>query len=214
MAKIVAILNSKGGSGKSTIATNLARGLQMEGRDALIVDTDPQGTTQDWSELHGGDSRQPAVVGVTKAALKQHLDKLGTAFDIIVIDGAAKLQETIVAAMKVSDLVLMPVRPSAADLWAVEDLVELIKTRQEVTGGKPKAAFIVSQKITGTNLAAEISGVLEGYAVPTLNSRTAQRVAYAEALSSGTTVLDMKPKGKAASEIREITKEVIALIDG
>lgn len=206
--RVIAVLNSKGGSGKSTLATNLARSIQLRGKDVLLVDSDPQGTARDWRDMQDEEDFPP-VVGMDRATLHKDLKKVSDSFDHIVIDGAARLQEIVASAVKASDLVLIPVQPSAADLWATEGLIELIQTRQQVTEGKPQAAFVVSRQIVGTTLAGEIGDVLEEYGVPMLEGRTSQRVAYTEALNLGLSVLDLNGAEKAASEIRMITDEVL-----
>lgn len=206
--RVIAVLNSKGGSGKSTLATNLARSIQLRGKDVLLVDSDPQGTARDWRDMQDEEDFPP-VVGMDRATLHKDLKKVSDSFDHIVIDGAARLQEIVASAVKASDLVLIPVQPSAADLWATEGLIELIQTRQQVTGGKPRAAFVVSRQIVGTTLAGEIGDVLEEYGVPMLEGRTSQRVAYTEALNLGLSVLDLNGAEKAANEIRMITDEVL-----
>jgi chromosome partitioning protein len=71
---------------------------------------------------------------------------------------------------------------------------------------------VISQQIVGTNLAGEIGGVLERYELPVLEGRLSQRVAFAEALSLGTTVLDTSPSSKAAAEVEEITEETLQLL--
>lgn len=212
MPSVVAVLNQKGGSGKTTIATNLARGLQLEGYRVLIADADPQRTATAWSDLRDGDSDLPPVVGVGASALEQDLDDVGAAYDLIVIDGAPALDSLNVKALKAADVVLIPVRPSGPDVWAGEGLVDLVRTRQDVTGGYPKAAFVVSQQIARTNLAEEIEEVLDAYKLPVLQGRTGQRVAFAEALSGGTTVMDLSGAPKAEEEIREITDDTLALL--
>ena len=211
MPTVVAVLNQKGGSGKTTLATNLARGLQLEGLDVMIADADPQGTASEWSALRPEDSDLPPVVGVKGSTIGE-LEDVGAAYDVVVLDGAPALDSPNVKALKAADLVLLPVRPSGPDLWSVEDLVELIHTRRDVTGGRPLAAFVVSQQ-RRTNLSAGIADVLDGYDVPVLDGRTSQRVAYAEALTTGTTVLDAAPSSKAASEIEEITDDVLDLLE-
>lgn len=208
---VIAVLNSKGGSGKTTISTNLAHGLQLDGRRVLLGDVDPKGTAAVWGDMQPDSSDLPPVVGLTKRTLDGHLGDVAAAYDVVVIDGAAKLQSITIAALKAADIVLIPVRPSAADLWAVDELVEMIQQRRELTGGSPRAAFVVSQQIVGTNLAGEMAEALEHFGMPLLEGRTAQRIAYAEALSSGTTVLGMKPSGKAAGEIRALTQDVLTL---
>jgi chromosome partitioning protein len=211
MLTVISVLGQKGGGGKSTLVTNLARGLQRHGRDVLIADTDPQGTASEWATLHPDGADLPPVIGVQGSALENHLGDVGSAYDVVMVDGAPALDSRNVKAVKASDVVLLPVRPSGPDLWSVEDLVDLIKTRQDVTGGCPVAAFVVSQQ-RQTNLAGEIADVLEEYDLPVLEGRTSQRVAYAEALSTGTTVLDVDPSGKAAAEIEKITGDVLVLL--
>jgi chromosome partitioning protein len=212
MPAVVAVLNQKGGSGKTTIATNLARGLQLEGLDVLIADADPQRTASEWGDLRDEDLDLPPVVGVNGPTIENDLQSIGAAYDVVVIDGAPALDSLNVKALKASDVVLLPVRPSGPDVWAGEELVDLIHTRRDATGGSPKAAFVVSQQVARTNLAGEIGEILDAYGLPVLDGRTGQRVAYAEALSVGTTVLDMAGASKAESEIREITTGVLDLL--
>ena len=116
------------------------------------------------------------------------------------------------SALKISDVVLIPVQPSAADIWGCSELAELIKTRQQVTS-KPKAAFIISRQIVGTRLAADIAEALQEFGMHIFDSRTSQRVVYVEALSRGSTVIDLEPRGLAASEVLSITDELRRFID-
>ncbi len=212
MGKVIAFLNSKGGSGKTTIATSCAHCLHQFGHKVLIVDTDPQGTALEWSDRQPENSDFPAVVGLDRPeALYNALPKVAPDFDFIIIDGVAKLEKISTSAIKVSDIVIVPVQPSGADIWGASDLVDFIKARQEVGEGKPASAFVVSRQIVGTNLASDIMEALQSYDLPVLNSRTSQRVAYTEALTAGTTVLDIEPHGKASDEIRAITEELLAL---
>jgi chromosome partitioning protein len=108
--------------------------------------------------------------------------------------------------------VLIPVRASGPDIWSSEDLLDSIQTRREKTTGTPRAAFVVCQQIARTNLASEIGDVLGAYALPTLDARTNHRIAYAEALSGGTTVLDMPGAEKAEDEIRQIAEQSLELL--
>jgi chromosome partitioning protein len=213
MPHVVAVLNTKGGAGKSTLATNLARAFQQDGHSVLIVDSDPQGTARDWRET-GGDIDLPAVFGVDRPTLDIDIPKIAHAFDVIVIDGAAKMTKMAVSAIKAADLVLIPVQPSAADLWAVNDLVDMIEARQQLTEGRPRAAFVINRQILGTRLAGGVDEVLASYGVPVLESRTSQRVAYSEAMAAGLTVLDYEPEGKAAEEIRNLYNELKEHLDG
>lgn len=208
MPSIIAVLNMKGGSGKSTVATNLARGLQDHG-SVCIVDADPQGTALRWDNANPDDADLPGVFAASMP-LDKRIPQLAQGWDYVVIDGAAKAKDRTRQSVQAADVVLIPVRPSGADIWASEWLVGVIRNRQRMSG-RPAAAFVISQQIVGTNLAGEIGGVLEQYEVPVLEGRTSQRVAYAEALSVGSTVLDMEPNGKAAEEVRTLTEETLEL---
>jgi chromosome partitioning protein len=90
--------------------------------------------------------------------------------------------------------------------------LDSIQARRETTGGKPQATFVVCQQIARTNLASEIGDVLGGYPLPVLDERTNHRVAYAEALSSGTTVMDMPGAKKAEAEIQRIAEQSLELL--
>jgi len=199
----------KGGTGKSTLATNLARGLQRHG-EACIVDADPQGTALRWSNAAPEDAELPPVVSVS-LPLDDRIPSVADGWDFTVVDGAAKAKDRTRQCVEVADAVLIPIRPSGADIWASEWLVSVVKGRRQQTG-KPAAAFVVSQAIVGTNLAGEIEEVLERFELPVFDGRTSQRVAYAEALSLGKTVLDTDPSGKAAAEVERITEETLQLL--
>ncbi len=213
MTYVVALLNPKGGAGKSTLSSNIARCLQLNGFNVLVADSDPQGTLRDWRQADQ-ENKQPSVVGVDRPNLHKDLPKLASSFDFVIIDGAAKLQEMVASSVKAADIILIPIQPSAADVWGCRDLISLIQARQEVTDGKPKTAFIINRQIKNTNLAVDIMKVLEEFKLPIFKARTTQRVIYAEALSTGTTVLDVEADGQASVEIKNIVQELLELING
>ena len=203
--KVVAVLNQKGGSGKTTIATHLARAFQLDGNDILLVDSDPQGSARDWAAVR--EDQPVPVIGIDRPTIERDLKSVAQK-DLVVIDGAPQAAELAVSAIKAADFILIPVQPSPYDIWAAADLVELIKTRIEVTDGKLAAAFVVSRAIKGTKLGTEVTDALLGYGLPVLEARITQRVSFPTTAAEGTTVLDTEPTGDAAHEIRRLAKEV------
>ncbi|WP_139686262.1 ParA family partition ATPase [Vibrio tasmaniensis] len=207
MSNIIAILNPKGGAGKTTIALHLARALKEYGT-VLLVDSDPQGSARDWAEQGGGNSFP--IVGVDRAgALKSTIKQLANGYEWIVIDGAAKLEEMAAHAVSSADLVIIPIQPSPLDLWACESLVSQIKQRQIITDGVPTAAFQISRAKKGTNLAKEVRKVVADYDLPLLDGNIYDRTIFAKALSDGITALDMEPDSSASFEIKHMTKQII-----
>ena len=213
MAYVVAVLNSKGGSGKTTLTTNLGGSLHRRGFSVLIVDSDPQGTARDWHHAQPEETDLPAVIGMDRPTLHKDLAGIARPYDFVLIDGAARLENMVASALKAADFVLIPVQPSGYDLWAVTDLVDLLKTRQEVTDGKPQVAFVISRQILGTHLASEASDAVAALGFPVFEARTTQRVAYAEAGQSGLTVFEFDAKSKAATEIDAITTELLTSLN-
>ena len=209
MSYVIAVLNPKGGCGKTTLVTNIARALQGEG-SVIILDTDPQQTAGDWAEKSPED--YPAVAFVKGASLRKQVPKFRDMFDIVVIDGAASLGEVTAESVRVADLILIPVQPSLPDIWATADLVDAVKTRRMITEGKPDAAFLISRQSANTRMSRGVEIPLKEFGIPVLSSRTSNRVAFAEAISAGMAVTDYEPAGKAAEEIISITQELKEVI--
>jgi chromosome partitioning protein len=203
--RVIAVLNQKGGSGKTTIATHLARALQLAGKDVLLVDSDPQGSARDWAAVR--DDQPVPVVGIDRPTIDRDLKSIAKK-DFVVIDGAPQAADLAVSAIKAADFILIPVQPSPYDIWATSDLVDLVKQRIEMTDGRLKAAFVVSRAIKGTRIGAEVTDTLEGYELPILAARITQRVSYPTTAASGTTVLDTEPDGDAAAEVRAVMDEI------
>ena len=206
----MAMLNQKGGSGKTTIAINLAHAFQRLGDDVLIVDADPQGTARDWSDS-SVEGICP-VVGLDRESLARDLPAVAQPYDWVVIDGPPQLAGISAAAVRVADVVLIPVQPSPYDIWSCADLVDILDARRTVTDRLPHAAFVVSRAITNSKLSNQISDALEAYGLPVLKSRTTQRVAYPTTAADGHTVFS-DPSSLASQEIEAIREEVEAMLN-
>ena len=208
---VIAVLNPKGGCGKTTLATNLARALHDRGLKTLLVDSDPQGSAADW---HAAREDNPLpFLAYGKPENFKALPGIAQPYAYVLIDGAAKLEGMIAAALKVSDSVLIPVQPSPYDIWAVADLVDLIKARQEVMEGKPKVAFVISRAIKRTVLSREVLTALSEYPFSVFAASTMQRQSYPRTAAEGKSVFEDGSK-EAAGEISAITDELLRLVNG
>jgi chromosome partitioning protein len=203
--KVIAVLNQKGGSGKTTIATHLARALQLDGAGVLLVDSDPQGSARDWAAVQ--EDNPVTVVGIDRPTIDRDVKNVARV-DYVVVDGAPQAADLAVSAIKAADFILIPVQPSPYDIWATADLVDLVKQRIEVTDGRLQAAFVVSRAIKGTRIGGEVTEALAGYELPVMDTRVTQRVIYPGTAAGGTTVLDSDPDGDAAREIRALMAEI------
>lgn len=202
----IAVLNQKGGAGKTTIATHLATALMRAGHDILLVDSDPQGSARDWAAVR--EDQPVPVVGIDRPTIGRDLKNL-VRKDYVIIDGAPQAADLAASAIKAADFILIPVQPSPYDIWATAELVDLVKQRIEITDGKLQAAFIVSRAIKGTRIGTEVTEALHGYELPILESRITQRVIYPTTAASGTTVFDKEPKGAAALEMESLATEIL-----
>ncbi|AFZ28311.1 ATPase involved in chromosome partitioning (plasmid) [Cylindrospermum stagnale PCC 7417] len=204
----IAILNQKGGSGKTTVSIHLAHALKLKGYRVLLVDTDPQGSSRDWAAARNGEAPF-SVMALDRPIIHKELPKLAQGYEYVLIDGAPRVSDLTRSAIMAVDFVLIPIQPSPLDIWAVHEVVELI---QEAKIYKPdlSAAFLVNRKVVNSSIAREVSEVLQQYPFPVLNAQISQRVVFAECLNSGSTVLETAPKSAAADEVRAVCEEILA----
>lgn len=202
---VIAILNPKGGSGKTTLATNLAAHYLRQQRRVLLIDADQQASAREWHAARD-DEGLPLVALDTEASLR-NVRQVAGSYEMAIIDGAAKLEKLLGPAIAQADAILIPVTPSPYDIWAVADLVELIKARQEVTNGRPRAAFVISRAIKNTRLSREVVEAALEHGLPIFAAGTTQRQGYAATAADGHSVVD-GGHPDAAAEIEAIAAEL------
>jgi len=204
--KVISFLQEKGGAGKTTMATNVSRGLRLRGYRVLLGDSDPQGSTRDWNETNQGTL--VPVVGLDRETLPVDIKSLMDGYDFVIIDGAPQLTKMSAAAIKCSDIILVPVQPSPYDIWASLDLIEIIKSRQSVSHDKPEAAFVISRVIKNTKLSKEVNDSLMEYGICVFDSFTSQLVSYPTSASEGKSVYESPIWAQAKGEIESIIDEL------
>lgn len=194
----IAIISQKGGAGKTTLALHLAAAAQEAGAVALIVDTDPQATASQWAAWRKDappeviDSPPPRLAAKVAAALDQGAD-------LVVIDTPPHADSAARAAVEVADLVLIPCRPSAFDLAAIQTTAKLVQLLR-----KPAFVVFTAGPPNAPRIYQEACELVASYGTPACPVILADRAAFRHASAEGQTVLEVEAKGKAAEEVRAI----------
>lgn len=210
---LIAIVNQKGGVGKTTLATNLACAF-ADCEPTLLLDCDPQRSATAWYSMNAHDRSRLRIAQANPRNLANQARDGRTYFDWTVIDGPPGITQTNSQAIRAADLVVIPCKPRVWDLWACEDIVSAIQRRQQTARGQPAATFVISMSRPRTRFSSGIDSALARLDLPILNARTTERESYAVAASAGTTVLDGKDPTASrqitniASEIKEICHDV------
>ncbi len=204
---IVSIQNQKGGVGKTTLAIHLSHALSMMPAKVLLVDADPQGSARDWATARK-DEPPFTVIGLDRPTIHRDLPSMAKNYDHVVIDGPPRVSELARSAIAAADLVLIPVQPSPYDVWAAQEVIDLI-TEASVFKENLKSAFVINRKITNTAIGRDVLTALADFNLPILRSQVCQRIAFAESAATGQTVLEIEPKGRAAKEIITLAKEIL-----
>lgn len=215
-AKVITVFNQKGGCGKTTIAMSLAGTVGLRGYGALVVDMDPQGTASRWSSAAPEERPFPASVmslaimeGKMHRELKNHIDK----FDVIFIDCPPAMHSAApTSAMLVSDLALIPVVPSPADIWATESPKQLAEAAK-VNNEELITRVVANMVQRATSLAKDLLELLEeDKEFPLLKTKLGSRAAFREAQIIGSTVHQVPRATAAVEEVEAMADEVLSLL--
>jgi chromosome partitioning protein len=204
---IYALLNQKGGVGKTTLAVHIATALAKRGRRVMLVDADPQGSALDWSASRQAEPLFP-VIGLPRPNLHKEIPNHVSRYDDVVIDGPPRVNELTRSALLATDLAVIPVQPSPYDVWAAKEIVDLIR-EAVVFNEKLNSAFVINRKIVNTAIGRDVVEALAGYELPVFATAISQRVAFAESAASGSTVLEDSPQGPATAEIEAVVNELL-----
>ena len=206
---IVALLNQKGGVGKTTLALHLAGRWAEKGKRVLVVDADPQGSALDWSEQRAreGLARLFGVVGLARDLLHRELPEAAQGYDHIVIDGPPRVTGIARSALIAADLVLIPATPSPMDGWASAEMLRLLAEARVFRPALP-ARMLLNRCAARTVIARETVDALAEHDPPALAALVGQRVVFADAARSGRLAQEVAPGGLAAAEIAALAAEI------
>jgi len=207
---IVALLNQKGGVGKTTLATHIAGELALRGQQVILLDADPQGSSLDWTQRRSqqGLPRLFSTVGLARETLHQEAPDLARRCDHIVIDGPPRIAALARSALLAADRVLIPVQPSPYDLWASAEMVTLIREAQ-VFRPTLRAAFVINRRVPRTVIGREARGALAEQPLPALHTEVRQRIVFADSVTAGRLARETLPDGSAAREVAALTDELL-----
>jgi len=210
---IILIGGEKGGSGKSCLAQNLATFLKLkQGRDVLLLDADPQGTTTDWVQERIASGRVAEIPSVQASGnIRVVLLDLAKRYEAIVIDAGGQDSEALRSAMTVATHMVMPFRPKRRDLKTLEHAEELIKMALAINPSLQVRAVITQCPTLPSQLQRinDAKNACRSYGIEPLQAITYHRNVYDDTDEGGLSVLETNVDGKAQDEIMAIATELL-----
>jgi chromosome partitioning protein len=206
--KVIAVAQQKGGSGKTTIAVNLAVAFARQGLTVALLDTDPQGSLGRWFMARRDRLGDAGMEFSTSSAwgVSYECEKLRRQADIVLIDTPPKVDADLRPALREADLVLIPVATSHVDLWATEGVLDLARRERK------RATVVLNRVKPGTRLAVEVAEAARALEAELAEAVLANRITYAETLGMGLGAQEAGRRGPASAEVERLAAEVTGLL--
>lgn len=197
--KVIAIVSQKGGSGKTTLALHVATSATQAKRPACIIDTDPQATAAAWGDWRG--DFLPSVITSPPARLSRTIEQAGKrdAIEVVVIDTPPHAEAAMREAIKAADLVLIPSRPRAFDLHALEGVAEML-------GLAHAPAFVVLNAVAGgaTRQIEDATRAVKALGLEVCPVTFGERADFHKSSARGEVASEIDAEGKAAKEAKKL----------
>ena len=205
MAIVITVAQQKGGTGKTTLAANLAVALASS-RKVALLDIDPQHSLTRWNELRPESAVKLTFSDVSGWRVTGELDRLKAAHDIVLIDSPPQIDTDARLAIRGANLVLIPVQPSPPDVWAAEGTLKLAAAE------KRKAAIVLNRVPSAGKLRETMAAQLQQEHKPLLTATIGNRTGFASAFAQGLGITETAPRSIAANELRALLTELLETI--
>lgn len=206
MAYVIAVAQRKGGAGKSTIAANLATAFAEEGRRVALLDIDPQHSLQRWDALRGASPKARPLHFEAPSGWRVPgvIDRLRDQ-DVVLLDTAPHDDTDARVAVRSADLVLVPLQPSAADLWSMDATLDLARKEGR------QVALVLNRVPSAGKLREQVTAAIQERGLPLLEPVLGNRTAFAQAFMAGLGAVEAAPRGSAAAEARALAAAIATL---
>lgn len=207
---IVVMATLKGGSGKSTAAACLAAHCQLGGLRVALIDADPQASLVHWRSL-GEPSLDLPIIADASESVAQRARELARDADLVVIDTAGFRNRTMIEALAVADLAVIPIKASPLDIAAAVETVRLI---EEVNATEERRTrpmdyrLLLTQVTVGSAVARHVRSELAQSGYVLFDAELANRVVYAEASIAGRMPIHLDADSAAARDGERFAREV------
>ncbi len=205
--KVIAFLNPKGGSGKTTATINVSTCLANSGKRVAVVDTDPQMSLTNWSKV--GKATFDVFTAASEKDVYQVRKDLSE-YDFVIIDGAGSLSVITSAAVMVSDLIIIPVTPSPLDFSAAGSVVTVLEA--QAYNRPVEARFLITRKVEQATMLKVLKDSIAQTDIRLLKTAIGQRQSYVKSVLEGESVFGTTD-GSAKGEIQILTREIMSLIE-
>lgn len=211
---IILVGGEKGGTGKTTISTNIAAMRASEGREVLLIDTDLQGSASSWQAVRIEDKIEPKVASIQKfgKSLASEVRDLTKKYQDIVIDAGGRDSVELRSAMTVAEVAVLPIQPSQFDLWTVKRIHELL---EQAAGFNPdiRALAVVSRASTNSQNsdAQDALDLISDFpGIDLAETVIRDRLAYRRAAGSGMSVVEYENdrEAKGTWEMKKLYREI------